>query len=63
VKILGGDKHPLYAELTNSVDPKGDVKWNFEKFLIDRQGNVIGRYPSSTTPEDLAAIVSSELAK
>jgi glutathione peroxidase len=63
VKILGADKHPLYAALTSSVEPIGDVKWNFEKFLVDRQGNVVGRYPSSTTPEALAAIVTTELAK
>jgi glutathione peroxidase len=61
VKILGADKHPLYAELTNSVEPKGDVKWNFEKFLIDRNGNVIGRYPSSTTPEALETEIQKVL--
>jgi glutathione peroxidase len=63
VKILGGDKHPLYAELTKSVAPEGDVKWNFEKFLVDRAGNVIDRYPSSKTPADLAAVITAELAK
>jgi glutathione peroxidase len=61
VKILGADKHPLYAELTNSVEPQGDVKWNFEKFLIDRNGDVIGRYPSSTTPEALATEIQKVL--
>jgi glutathione peroxidase len=62
VAILGGNKHPLYADLTTSVDPQGDVKWNFEKFLIDKQGNVIGRYPSSTTPEALESIIAQALA-
>jgi glutathione peroxidase-family protein len=38
------------------------VKWNFEKFLIDKQGNVIGRYPSSTTPEALESIIAQALA-
>lgn len=61
VKILGGDKHPLYAALTTSIEPQGDVKWNFEKFLIDRAGNVVGRYPSSTTPEALESIISAAL--
>ncbi|MBE9030525.1 glutathione peroxidase [filamentous cyanobacterium LEGE 11480] len=61
VKILGGDKHPLYAALTTAVEPQGDVKWNFEKFLVDRQGNVVGRYPSSTTPEALESIISQAL--
>jgi glutathione peroxidase len=62
VTILGGDKHPLYAALTTAVEPAGDVKWNFEKFLVDRKGNVVGRYPSSTTPEALGTIVSAALA-
>jgi glutathione peroxidase len=62
VKILGSDKHPLYAALTTAVEPAGDVKWNFEKFLVDRAGNVVGRYPSSTTPEALESIVSAALA-
>jgi glutathione peroxidase len=61
VKILGADKHPLYAALISSVEPQGDVKWNFEKFLIDRDGNVIGRYPSSTTPEALATEIQKVL--
>ena len=30
----------------------GDIQWNFEKFLIGRDGRVIGRYPSGTKPED-----------
>jgi glutathione peroxidase len=62
VKILGGDKHPLYAALTTAIAPAADVKWNFEKFLVDRTGNVVGRYPSSTTPEALESVVSAALA-
>ncbi len=62
VKILGSDQHPLYAALTRAVEPQGDVKWNFEKFLIDRQGNVVARYPSSTTPEALDSAIQQVLA-
>jgi glutathione peroxidase len=61
VKILGSDKHPLYAALTTGVEPQGDVKWNFEKFVIDKQGNVISRHPSSTTPEALESIIAQAL--
>jgi len=51
VKILGPDKSPLYAVLTNnSVTDKGDVKWNFEKFLIDRNGNIVVRFGNKVQP-------------
>ena len=36
----------------NQVDPAGDVEWNFEKFLINKQGDVVMRFKSSVTPED-----------
>ncbi|NJN49294.1 MAG: glutathione peroxidase [Alkalinema sp. RL_2_19] len=61
MNILGSDKHPLYAALTTAVEPQGDVKWNFEKFLVDRQGNVLSRHPSSTTPEALESVISAAL--
>lgn len=62
LKALGSDKHPLYAELTKTA-PAGDVKWNFEKFLINKQGEVVARYPSSATPESLSSAIEAELAK
>jgi glutathione peroxidase len=48
--VNGADQHPLYAWLQEKFP--GDIEWNFEKFLIDRDGNVIKRYPPQTTPED-----------
>ncbi|KIL39939.1 glutathione peroxidase [Gordoniibacillus kamchatkensis] len=51
VAILGDAKHPLYAWLTTHAEPQGDVQWNFEKFLIDRSGNVAGRFASKVEPE------------
>ena len=62
VKILGADKHPLYAALTQTP-PAGDVKWNFEKFLVNKQGEVVARYPSSATPDSLVSAIEAELAK
>lgn len=51
VKILGKKKSPLYERLTNnSVTEKSDIKWNFEKFLIDRTGKIICRMPSNLNP-------------
>nr|WP_283942829.1 MULTISPECIES: glutathione peroxidase [Paenibacillus] len=52
VKILGEDKHPLYKWLTEHAEPQGDVKWNFEKFLIDKDGQIAGRFSSRVAPED-----------
>ena len=45
----------------NEVDPMGDVAWNFEKFLVGKDGNVIARYQSSTTPEELKAQIEAAL--
>ncbi|MCX6158855.1 MAG: glutathione peroxidase [Ignavibacteriae bacterium] len=50
VKVLGGDKAPLYSKLIG-YEPAGDISWNFEKFLIDKNGNVVGRYKSKVKPE------------
>jgi glutathione peroxidase-family protein len=53
--ILGKDKRPLYKWLTEQSpkDFQGDVKWNFEKFIIDEQGLVKARFRSGTSPEEL----------
>ncbi|WP_442604111.1 glutathione peroxidase [Paenibacillus sp. KN14-4R] len=51
VTILGEDKHPLYVWLTEAAEPQSDVRWNFEKFLISRNGEVTGRFGSGVTPE------------
>lgn len=65
VHAKGSEQHPLYETLTNSVEPQGDVAWNFEKFLIDKQGNVVARYKSSVTPtsNELTQAIETELAK
>lgn len=62
--VKGGGKSPLYAFLT-AAPPAGEVKWNFEKFLIGKDGKVVGRYPSSVDPEDpkLAADIEAALAR
>jgi glutathione peroxidase-family protein/protein-tyrosine-phosphatase len=51
IAVTGPNKHPLYALLTQAP-PAGEVKWNFAKFLIGRDGTIVGRYDSSTTPDD-----------
>ena len=52
--VNGPDRHPLYAELTNTPDSRGeagDVRWNFEKFLVSPGGAVVGRFRTRTDPE------------
>lgn len=64
VKVLGDDKSPLYAELTKT-EPAGEVKWNFEKFLVDKNGNVIKRIGNKVQPEsdEVISAIEEELAK
>lgn len=53
VSVVGDDQHELFAYLTGleNADFKGDIKWNFEKFLIDRNGKLIRRFRSNVKPE------------
>ena len=53
VDVKGEGQHPLYAELTKTADADGeagDVQWNFEKFLISPQGEVVGRFRPKVEP-------------
>jgi glutathione peroxidase len=53
IEVNGAHRHPLYAWLTAKENGfAGDIGWNFEKFLIDRDGRVMCRYPSGTKPTD-----------
>ena len=62
--VNGPDRHPLYTELTRTADADGqggDVQWNFEKFLISRKGEVIGRYSPNMKPDD--AVLAGDIEK
>ncbi len=63
-KVTGPAKQPLYHYLTERSPDKfrGEVQWNFEKFLIDRKGNVIGRFRSKVKPDDPELIQAIEAA-
>jgi glutathione peroxidase len=50
IEVNGANQHEIYSWLQNAFP--GDIEWNFEKFLIGRDGNVIKRYPPQTAPED-----------
>jgi glutathione peroxidase len=56
VEVNGKQAHPLYRYLTKAapgIFGTEAVKWNFTKFLVDKQGKVVKRYPPTTKPEDL----------
>lgn len=56
VDVNGANAHPLFKFLTKSAPGlfgTEGIKWNFTKFLVDRSGKVVKRYPSTTKPEDI----------
>jgi glutathione peroxidase len=67
IDVNGEDAAPIYKYLTGKdAEPagKGAISWNFEKFLIDREGNLIHRFAPRTKPSDaeLVKAIESELA-
>jgi glutathione peroxidase len=65
LEVNGPGTSPLYKTLKSNAPTKGDVKWNFEKFLISKDGQVVGRYLSKVTPEskELTSAIEQELKK
>ena len=63
--VNGEERHPLYAELaaTPYVDgPAGDVQWNFEKFLVSAQGEVVARFRPPVPPDADEVVAAVEAA-
>jgi glutathione peroxidase len=53
IEVNGAGRHPVYQWLTTAPGvAHGDIQWNFEKFLISREGTVLKRYPPTVKPED-----------
>jgi glutathione peroxidase len=68
VSVLGDDETPLYRFLTDkSANPKisGNIKWNFTKFLFDRDGKPVARFEPAVTPDspEVQAAIESALGK
>ena len=66
IEVNGDDRHPLYAELTEQEDAEGkagDITWNFEKFLVSPEGEVVARFRPQVEPEDpqLVSAVEEQL--
>ena len=65
ISVKGGDKAPLYKFLTDSStngDFAGEIGWNFTKFIVDRNGNVIARFASQTSPDQPVVVNEIERA-
>lgn len=66
ISVKGDDIHPLYQDLTSLPEPLGgEIRWNFEKFLIDRQGHVIERFHPRIKPDapELTELITKALAQ
>ena len=65
IDVNGENRHPMYVALADVVDAEGysgDIRWNFEKFVIDRSGNVVARFHPKTAPDDAAVVAAVEAA-
>jgi glutathione peroxidase len=67
IEVNGDERHPLYDELTKQPDAEGhtgDIRWNFEKFLVNRHGDVVARFSPVVEPEsgEVTAAIEKELA-
>ena len=62
LSVVGKDKHPLYRYLTEQSAFPGRVTWNFQKYLVDRSGNVIGKYDPDMNPLSPAILTDVEKA-
>ncbi len=65
ITVKGAGKPKLYQVLTESADPAGEIGWNFEKFLIGKDGQIVARFKTRVTPDDptVVATIEAELAK
>lgn len=62
ISVVGKEKHPLYQYLTEQSPFPGRVTWNFQKYLVDRSGNVIGKYDPEMNPLSPAILSAVEKA-
>jgi glutathione peroxidase len=65
VEVNGENRHPLYTRLTEAADAEGhtgDIRWNFEKFLVGKDGEVVARFSPQTEPESPEVVAAVEAA-
>jgi glutathione peroxidase len=66
IDVNGDARHPVYAALTQSADSSGhdgDIRWNFEKFLVGRDGEIVARFGPQVEPDsdDVVGAIESAL--
>ena len=61
ISVKGDDQHPLYQYITKDSPFPGDVKWNFQKYLVDRKGNIVATFSSRIKPTAENVIQQIEL--
>ena len=67
IEVNGDGRHSLYQQLTETADGEGhtgDIRWNFEKFLVGRDGNIVARFSPVVDPEadEITTAIEKELA-
>ena len=63
ISVKGDDIHPLYAYLTGQPAPiGGDIEWNFGKFLVGKDGEILARFPAKMKPDDPEVVAAIEKA-
>ncbi|MER8005903.1 MULTISPECIES: glutathione peroxidase [unclassified Streptomyces] len=65
IEVNGDGRHPLYDRLVSFADAEGhdgDIRWNFEKFLVGRDGKVVARFSPQTEPEAAEVVTAIESA-
>ena len=63
IDVNGDNQHAIYQQLNAVADAEGvngDIRWNFEKFLVSGSGEILGRFGPTTTPEDPALVAAIE---
>ncbi|MEI6193997.1 MAG: glutathione peroxidase [Verrucomicrobiota bacterium] len=56
IEVNGANRHPLYVALAGDTSPfPGNIKWNFNKFLIGKDGKILKRFDSKVTPDSAEA--------
>ena len=60
IDVKGKNQHPLYKYLTEETGVPGKVEWNFQKYLVDRQGTVVAKFSPKTVPDDPEIIAAVE---
>lgn len=65
IEVNGPGRHPIYKDLTPIADAgghKGDIRWNFEKFVVSADGSTITRFDPSVSPDDPKVVAAVEAA-